>query len=56
MIYNLGPSRLAQFRLLRQAILDGDWEEAARQSHRQGPSEERNQFVFDLFMDAAEDP
>lgn len=56
MIYNLGPSRLAQFRLLRQAILDGDWEEAARQSHRQGPSEERNQFVFDLFMDAAEEP
>lgn len=56
MIYNLGSSGLAEFRLLRQAILDGNWEEAARQSHRQGPSEERNRFVFDLFMDAAEEP
>ena len=56
MIYNLGPPRLAQFRLLRQAIMDGDWEEAARQSHRVGPREERNQYVFDLFMDAAEEP
>lgn len=54
MIYNLGPGGLAQFRLLRRATENGDWEEAARQSHRDGPSEERNQFVFDLFMDAAE--
>lgn len=56
MIYNLGPTGLAQFRMMRQAILDGDWEEAARQSRRTGPSDERNQYVFDLFMDAAEDP
>lgn len=56
MIYNLGSSGLAEFRLLHQAILDGNWEEAARQSHRQGPSEERNRFGFDLFMDAAEEP
>jgi GH24 family phage-related lysozyme (muramidase) len=56
MIYNLGPTGLAQFRMLRQAILDGNWEEAAEQSHRNGPSEERNQYVFDLFMDAAEEP
>jgi GH24 family phage-related lysozyme (muramidase) len=56
MIYNLGPAGLAQFRMLRQAILDGDWAEAAEQSRRLGPSEERNQYVFDLFMDAAEEP
>lgn len=56
MIYNLGPGGLEDFRLLRQAIRDGDWAEAARQSHREGPSEERNRFVFNLFMDAAEDP
>ncbi len=56
MIYNLGADGLAAFRLLRQAIEDGDWAEAARQSHRIGPAEERNQFVFDLFMDAAGEP
>ena len=56
MIYNLGPTGLAQFRMLRQAILDGDWEEAAEQSYRNGPSEVRNQYVFGLFMDAAEEP
>lgn len=57
MIYNVGPPNLrTEFPRLRQAILDGDWEEAARQSHRLGPSEERNQFVFDLFMGAAEEP
>lgn len=57
MIYNLGPPKLrTDFPRLRQAILDGDWEEAALQSHRIGPSEERNQYVFELFMDAAEEP
>ncbi len=57
MIYNLGPSNLrTEFPRMRQAILDGDWEEAARQSHRIGPSEERNRHVFDLFMDAAQTP
>lgn len=56
LIYNLGAGGLAAFRLLRQAIRNGDWEEAARQSHREGPSEERNQFVFDLFVDAADQP
>ena len=56
MIYNLGPTGLAQFRMMRQATLDGDWEKAAGQSRRTGPSDERNQYVFDLFMDAAEDP
>jgi len=56
MIYNLGPTGLAQFRMLRQAILSGDWEEAAEQSNRNGPSDARNQYVFNLFMDAAEEP
>jgi hypothetical protein len=41
---------------MRQAILDGDWEEAARQPHRQDVGDERNEFVFNLFMDAGEDP
>lgn len=54
MIYNLGPEGLRrEFPTLRQAIEDGDWEEAARQSHRLDIGERRNDFVFDLFMDAA---
>jgi GH24 family phage-related lysozyme (muramidase) len=57
MIYNLGPRGLQRgFPLMRQAIQNGDWQEAARQSHRQDISEERNEVVFDLFMQAAEDP
>ena len=56
MIYNLGPKRLAGFKLLRQAVEDGDWEEAARQSHRLEINDDRNDFVFNLFMDVAEDP
>jgi GH24 family phage-related lysozyme (muramidase) len=56
MIYNLGPPTFrSEFPLLREAVKNGDWEEAAEQSHREGPREERNQFVFDLFMEAAED-
>lgn len=57
MIYNLGPPNLrSEFPLMRDAILEGDWEEAARQSHRLGISDQRNQHVFDLFMDATEAP
>lgn len=57
MIYNLGPGKLkSEFPMMLQAIEDGKWAEAAEQSHRKGPSEERNQFVYDLFMDAAEGP
>ncbi|MEZ5887850.1 MAG: phage minor head protein [Paracoccaceae bacterium] len=55
MIYNLGPEGLRRgFPRMRQAIEDGDWEEAARQSHRLDIGEGRNDFVFNLFMDAAE--
>jgi GH24 family phage-related lysozyme (muramidase) len=56
MIYNLGPRGLAGFKSLRQAIEEGDWEEAARQSHRLKISDDRNDFVFNLFMDAADEP
>ena len=56
MIYNLGPGGLRrEFPLMRQAIQDGDWEEAARQSHRSDIGEPRNDYVRDLFMEAAED-
>ena len=56
MIYNLGPGGLRRgFPRMRQAILDGDWEEAARQSHRSDIGETRNDHVRDLFIEAAED-
>jgi GH24 family phage-related lysozyme (muramidase) len=55
MIYNLGPAKLRrEFPLMRQAIQDGNWEEAARQSHRGDIGESRNDHVRDLFMEAAE--
>jgi len=31
MVYNMGPSRVAGFRMMLAAIRDGDWEEAAIQ-------------------------
>lgn len=56
MIYDLGPRRLRdEFPKMRQAVVDRDWKEAANESHRVGPSTERNQYVFDLFMQAAEE-
>ena len=57
MIYNLGPSGLRrEYPLMRQAIENEDWEEASRQSHRQDIGDERNNFVFNQFMQAAKDP
>ena len=53
MLYNLGPPRLAEYPSMRRAILEGDWELAARESARTGIGDERNQHVFDLFMEAA---
>lgn len=56
MIYNLGAGGLLrEFPLMRQAIQEGNWEEAARQSHRSGIGESRNDYVRDLFMEAGED-
>ena len=34
----------------------GDWQEAANQSHRLDISDERNTYMFVIFMDAAADP
>lgn len=38
MLYNLGPVGLAKFGRLRNAIIKRDWDEAALQSNRIGPS------------------
>ena len=53
MAYNLGVGGLGgKFPSFCKAILAEDWEEAAAQSHREKIAEERNDFVFDLLMEA----
>jgi GH24 family phage-related lysozyme (muramidase) len=53
MLYNLGPPVMSSYSNMRRAIHAADWEAAARQSARSGISDERNQHVFNLFMEAA---
>lgn len=56
LIYNLGPKGLRdEFPKMRQAIRESDWEGAASESERGDVGIERNQYVFDLFMRAAEE-
>ena len=53
MTYNLGPARFrAQYPKFYAAILAHNWGLAAAQSHRNGPSEERNEWCKNLFMEA----
>jgi len=53
MAYNLGVDGLRrEFPNFCQAVRDEDWETAAAESHRTDPKEGRNEFVFDLLMDA----
>lgn len=53
MTYNLGPARFrAQYPKFYAAILSHNWGLAAAQSHRNGPSAERNEWCKNLFMEA----
>ena len=56
MVYNLGMSKLKNgFPKFNTAVNAGDWQSAARESNRRPPiSAARNQYVYDLFMQAAE--
>lgn len=55
MAYNLGVDGLRRrFPNFCQAVLDEDWGTAAAESHRSDPGEGRNDFVRDLFLEAAE--
>ena len=53
MIYNLGTAGLLKFKKLEAAVEASQWTEAAAQCHRVGPSEERNDWTRDLFLEAA---
>ena len=50
--YNLGVAGLMKFHNMLAAVDRGDGEEAAKQSHRKGIQESRNQEIYDLFFDA----
>jgi GH24 family phage-related lysozyme (muramidase) len=53
MIYNLGLAGLLKFKKLKAAVEAGDWQGAAAQCHRNGPSQERNDWTRDQFLAAA---
>ena len=63
MIYNLGlgvkatkshhATGLHQFKILKAAVESGDWKKASENCHRVGPSEARNNWTRDRFIEAA---
>src|ERR1700704_6374923 len=53
MIWNLGQHGLAKFHNLLGDINVGNWRGAAQECHRSTCREERNQFVKNLFLQAA---
>jgi GH24 family phage-related lysozyme (muramidase) len=52
MIYNLGLGGLLKFKKLKASVEAGDWKKAAEDCHRTGPSDERNDWTRDLFLEA----
>lgn len=52
MIYNLGLDGLLKFKKLKEAVEAGKWKKAAEECHRSGPSEERNGWTRDRFIEA----
>lgn len=54
MAFNLGRSRLRQFRKMKEAVQNEDWETAAEQSHRVGIQPSRNRAVKEWIRDAKE--
>jgi GH24 family phage-related lysozyme (muramidase) len=53
MAYNLGIEGLGRFHQLRTAVEAGDWRAAAGECHRRTCRAERNDFVRQLFLEAA---
>lgn len=53
MAYNLGTDGLLLFAKLKAAVARGDWPRAAAESHRNGPSQERNDWTRGQFLAAA---
>lgn len=53
MAFNVGVDGLFKYRKLRAAVQAKDWATAARECHRNGPSEARNTETAALFLEAA---
>lgn len=53
MIYNLGKSGLLAYKKLKKAAEAGKWKDAAAECYRHGPSQERNDWTRDRFLEAA---
>lgn len=53
MIYNLGPGGLAKFVHFKAAVLAGQWQVAAQQSHRTGIQQARNDWTAKQFLAAS---
>ncbi len=53
MVYNLGLDGLLKFKKMKASVEAGDWTTAAAQCHRNGPSDERNDWTRELFLAAA---
>lgn len=53
MVYNLGLAGLVKFKKLKKAAESGKWRTAAVNCERAGPSDERNDWTRDMFLQAA---
>lgn len=53
MAYNLGIDGLLKFKKLKAAAEKGDWKTAAAECHRNGPSDDRNDWTKARFLEAA---
>lgn len=53
MVYNLGLDGLLKFKKLKTAVEAKEWQKAAYECHRNGPSDERNNWTRDKFLEAA---
>ncbi|MBE6452923.1 MAG: hypothetical protein E7012_05505 [Alphaproteobacteria bacterium] len=49
MNYNLGTPKFNKYTLMKEAIHSGNWQEAAKQSHRSGVSKIRNDWTAKSF-------
>ena len=53
MVYNLGIGGLLKFHHLLHSVAKADWAKAATECHRNGPSDERNEWTKSMFLEAA---
>ena len=53
MIYNLGEAGLLEYHHMLASIAKADWTQAAKECHRNGPSDERNDWTKQMFEEAA---